>query len=111
MSRRRAAILTGALVTLIGIAPALDTDALGIMDKIAGEMLLIAGGLVLALLAGWRLRAEVQEELEAGASPPWRRQVARIILVLRWVVPPIVAVVLFFSLRETIATVSGFFVG
>jgi len=111
MSRRRAAILTGALVTLIGIAPALDTDALGLMDKIAGELLLIAGGLVLALLAGWRLRAAIQEELEAGASPLWRRQVGRILLVLRWVVPPIVAVVLFFSLRETISAVSGFFIG
>jgi NSS family neurotransmitter:Na+ symporter len=111
LSRRRAAVLTGALVTLVGIAPALDTDALGLMDKIAGELLLIAGGLVLALLAGWRLRAEVQEELETGASPLWRGQVARILLVLRWIVPPIVAIVLFFSLRETVAAVAGFFAG
>jgi hypothetical protein len=41
----------------------------------------------------------------------WRRQVARILLVLRWAVPPIVAIVLFFSLRETAAAVFGFFTG
>jgi len=37
--------------------------------------------------------------------------VARILLVLRWVVPPIVAIVLFFSLRETVTAVAGFFTG
>ena len=111
ISRHRAAVITGALVTLIGIAPALDTDALGLMDKIAGELLLIAGGLVLALLAGWRLRAAVQDELETGASPFWTRQVVRILSVLRWVVPPIVAIVLFFSLRETATAVAQFFAG
>jgi len=111
MSRRRAAIGTGALVTLIGIAPALDTDALGLMDKIAGELLLIAGGLALALLAAWKLRAEVREELLAGASPFWQRQVDRILAVLRWVVPPIVAIVLFFSVIETLSAVRGFFAG
>jgi NSS family neurotransmitter:Na+ symporter len=100
MSRRRAAI-----------APALDTDTLGLMDKIAGELLLIAGGLVLAALAGWKLRGEVQEELLTGATPIWGRQVGRILSVLRWVVPPIVAVVLFFSLREAATAVAEFFSG
>jgi NSS family neurotransmitter:Na+ symporter len=111
MSRRRAAMSFGAAITVIGIAPAMDIDALGLMDKIAGEFLLLLGGCALALLAGWKLRSEVREELLAGASPFWQRQVPRILGVLRWVVPPIVAIVLAFSLRETAAAVVAFFSG
>lgn len=111
MSRRRAAILMGAVITVAGIAPAMDTDALGLLDKIAGEFLLIAGGLALALLAGWKIRGEVQDELLTGASPWWQRQVPRILAVLRFVVPPLVAFVLFFSLRETAAAVAAFLAG
>ena len=46
---------------------------------------------------------EVEAELIAGASPFWARQVPRIVAVLRFVAPPIVAIVLFFSVRETFA--------
>lgn len=111
MSRRRAAILMGSVITLAGVAPAMDTDALGLLDKIAGEFLLLAGGLALALLAGWKIRREVQDELLAGASPWWQRQVPRILAVLRFVVPPLVAFVLLFSLRETAAAVAAFLAG
>ena len=110
-SRREAALSTGTVITLLGIVPAMNTDALGLMDKIAGEFLLLAGGLVLALFAAWRLPDEVREELLAGASPFWQRQVPRILAVLRYVVPPIVAIVLLFSLRETVAAVAAFFSG
>jgi NSS family neurotransmitter:Na+ symporter len=111
LARRTAAIVTGAVITLLGIVPALDTDALGLMDKIAGELLLLAGALVIAIFAGWRVPAEIRAELLAGASPFWQRQVPRIFAVLRWVVPPIVAVVLISSLRETVLAVVAFFSG
>jgi len=109
LSRRRAALLTGAVITGLGVFPAFDIDALGLLDKIAGEFLLLAGGLALALLAGWRLRAAVSDELLAGASPRWQRQVPRILATLRFLVPPIVVAVLFFSLRETTAAVVAYF--
>jgi NSS family neurotransmitter:Na+ symporter len=111
LSRRRAAVVTGAVITALGVLPALDTDVLGLMDKVAGEFLLLAGALAIALLAGWRNRAEVREELLAGATPWWQAQVPRILAVLRWVVPPVVATVLYFSLRETVTTVAGYFGG
>jgi len=111
ISRRKAAIVMGTAITALGVIPALDTDALGLMDKIAGEFLLVAGALALALLAGWRVAGEVGSELLQGASPRWQRQVPRILVVLRFVVPPIVAVVLFFSLRETVTAIRGFLVG
>jgi hypothetical protein len=53
----------------------------------------------------------VREELLAGATPFWQRQVPRILAVLRWVVPPVVAIVLAFSLRDTVKTVADYFAG
>lgn len=111
VARRKAAIGTGAIIMALGILPALSTDTLGLMDKIAGELLLVAGALATAILAGWRVRGEVEAELIAGASPAWARQVPRILGVLRFVAPPIVAIVLFFSVRETIAAFTSYFAG
>ncbi len=99
------------VITALGILPALSTDTLGLMDKIAGELLLVAGALATAILAGWRVRGEVEAELIAGASPFWARQVPRILGVLRFVAPPIVAIVLYFSVRETIAAFTSYFAG
>jgi NSS family neurotransmitter:Na+ symporter len=110
ISRRKAALGMGALITALGVIPAMDTAALGLLDKVAGEFLLLAGALALALLAGWRLRAEVQAELLQGASPFWQHQVPRILVALRFVVPPIVVAVLFVSMRETLAAAAAFFV-
>jgi NSS family neurotransmitter:Na+ symporter len=111
LTRRKAAVATGAAIAALGILPALDTDTLGLMDKIAGEFLLVAGALALAILAGWKITAEVRDELLAGATPFWRRQVPRILFVLRWVVPPVVAIVLLFSLRETVTVVTEYLAG
>ncbi len=111
LSRRVAATITGGLIAALGIIPALSTDSLGLMDKLAGELLLVIGALVTSLLAGWRARDVVEDELRTGASPFWARQVPRILTVLRFVVPPVVAVVLYFSLRETLDVLSGFLSG
>ena len=108
VSRRAAALGAGVTITLVGILPATNLDLLGLMDKIAGELLLVAGVLVIAILAAWVLRDAMLDELSRGTSPFWRRQVPRIVAVLRWFVPPVVAVILFFSLRETIAAVRAF---
>jgi len=108
ISRQRAALGTAAVIATLGILPATHLDVLGLVDKIAGELLLVAGVLVIAILAGWVLRSQMAEELAKGASPFWQRQVPRIILVLRWFVPPVVAVILFFSLKETLAAIAAF---
>jgi NSS family neurotransmitter:Na+ symporter len=108
ISRPKAAIGTGLVITALGILPALSTETLGLMDKIAGELLLVAGALATAVLVGWRVRGVLQAELVAGASPFWARQVPRILGVLRFVALPIVAIVLYFSIRETIAAINGF---
>lgn len=108
VSRRKAALGTATLIALLGILPAMNLDLLGLMDKIAGELLLVAGVLVISVQAGWVLRREMIDELSKGASPFWQRQVPRVVAVLRWFVPPVVAIVLLFSLKETIAAIRAF---
>ena len=108
ISRRAAALGAGLVITLLGVLPATNLDLLGLMDKIAGELMLIAGVLVISILAAWILRRDVAEELATGASPFWKRQVPRIMAVLRWFVPPVVTVILFFSLKETIEAIAAF---
>jgi len=107
LSRRVAATATGTVIAALGIIPALSIDSLGLMDKLAGELLLVLGALATALLAGWSAREAVDDELRSGASPFWVRQVPRILTILRFVVPPVVAVVLYFSLSETLDLVKG----
>ena len=109
ISRKRAAVTAGLVITALGIWPALNTDALGLMDKIAGELLLVFGTLMLAILVGWKARDAMQAELEHGASPFWAAQVPRILAVLRWFVPPVVLVVLAFSANETWQMMRDFF--
>jgi len=111
LTRRAAALGTATLIAALGILPATNLDLLGLVDKIAGELLLVAGVLLIAILAGWVLPREMNEELSQGASPFWKRQVPRIVAVLRWFVPPVIAVVLFFSLKETIAAIRAFLGG
>ena len=108
IGRRKAAAGTALVVAALGIMPATDLDLLGLTDKIAGELLLVIGVLLISLLAGWVLPAEMRDELAAGASPFWQRQVPRIVAVLRWFVPPVILVVLYFSLRGTIAAIAAF---
>jgi NSS family neurotransmitter:Na+ symporter len=108
VSRKSAALGTAAIVTVIGILPATSIEALGLMDKIAGELMLVGGVLVISIVAGWAARRPVEEELAKGASPFWARQAPRVVAVLRWFVPPVVALILFFSLKETIAAIQAF---
>ncbi|MEZ5459958.1 MAG: sodium-dependent transporter [Steroidobacteraceae bacterium] len=109
VSRRAAAAGAALFAALLGLLPAFDTDALGLMDKIAGEFLLVLGALLLAVLGGWLIRREMQDELTTGASHWWASQVPRILAVLRYVAPVMIGVVLFFSGRETLQAVLEFF--
>ena len=52
---------------MLGIPSALDTEILGVVDQVAGNFLLIVGGLGIAVFAGWRMQDPVGE-VSAGAS-------------------------------------------
>jgi NSS family neurotransmitter:Na+ symporter len=90
-SRRRASVRVGIAIAALGVLPALDTDLLGLMDLLAGNVLLIAGGLGLALSVGFVSR----DARSALGESLW---VAGWVATLRWIVPPVLAVALFYAL-------------
>jgi NSS family neurotransmitter:Na+ symporter len=106
ISRRGAAVPAGIAAGAIGIVPAMSQDALGILDKVVGELFVVIGALGMSVLVGWVMKDPLSELLE-GASPRFRRAAPRIIFVLRWVVPVVVAVVLWFSAKDTIELLRG----
>lgn len=94
--RRPSAVGLGGLIFLIGIPAALDLDVLGFMDQLAGNVFLVVGSLALAVFVGWVMRDPVAE-VRAGAPGVrwfflWRG-------LLRYVAPPVLVVVLYYSLR------------
>ena len=105
-SRPVAALALGALVGATGVAAALDLAVLGVMDQIAGNVLLILGGFAIAIFVGWSM-ADPEAELAAGAGRVrwfflWRG-------LLRFVVPAVLAVVLASSIPATVEAVRALF--
>ena len=70
------------------------------MDSVFGGLLLILGGLLLALLLGWVLPARFQEELSHSGSPIWLQ--CFLLVMLRWISPPVIAVGLVISVIDLI---------
>ncbi len=104
IERRTAAIACGAVIALLGVPAAFSLDVLGLMDQIGGNLLLILGGLLLAVFVGWFM-PNALEEASAGsrfASALFGWQV-----LLRFVVPLILVVILGFTLGDTMEMIEG----
>ena len=103
-SRQRSVWLLGGAIALLGIPAATSLDVLGLMDQIAGNVLLVFGGLALALFVGWVMKDPVEEARQGTEGirwfPLWRG-------LLRFVVPLLLLPVLYTSIRATIDTISG----
>ncbi|AII48776.1 SNF family Na(+)-dependent transporter [Synechococcus sp. KORDI-52] len=97
-SRSRAVWVATALIFVAGLPAATSTEVLGWMDSVFGGLLLILGGLLLALLLGWVLPDRFQEELTRSGSPVWLRRF--LLVMLRWISPPVVAVGLVISVVD-----------
>ena len=94
--RRRAALLLGVACALLGIPAALDLYVLGRMDQIAGTLFLVFGGLMLSIFVGWVKEDPVTEARQGAEHVRWFFAWRGI---LRIVVPPLLAVVLWQSLK------------
>ena len=105
-SRKAAAVGAGLLATTFGLIPAMSQNAFGIFDKVSGELMVVAGVLGMAILVGWKMKDPLSE-LREGSSPVFRRIAPGLIFTLRYVVPPLTAVVLWYSMKDTIALIFG----
>ncbi len=105
MPRVRAAWLLGGAIALLGLVAAYDIGMLDLMDKIGGNLLLVLGGFSLSIFAGWVLGPELLDEVH----PDGRQRLAlRLWLVmLRFVVPAILAVVLVYSAADAWSAVAA----
>jgi NSS family neurotransmitter:Na+ symporter len=92
LDRAGAALGAGLVITLLGVPSAFSLDVLGLFDKVAGEFLLVVGGLALALFVGWRMAdplGEVRRGFKAeGLLRAW-------LWMVRVVVPIILTVVVY----------------
>ena len=99
-SRSRSVWVSAALIFVAGLPAATSMEVLGWMDSVFGGLLLILGGLLLALLLGWVLPARFQEELSHSGSPIWLQRF--LLVMLRWISPPVIAVGLVISVIDLI---------
>jgi neurotransmitter:Na+ symporter, NSS family len=108
MTRRNAAIGMGILIALFGLLSARDTDFLSLVDQVAGELFLAVGALCMAIFVGWRMKDPAAEMLR-GAGPRFTGAVPAVIFLVKWVLPPVIAFVVWFQIGATIEEVQGFF--
>ena len=66
-SRAMAAIALGQAIALLGLPAAMDLEVLGWMDRLAGNLFLVFGGLMLSLFVGWRM-SDATEQVALGAE-------------------------------------------
>lgn len=107
-SRRKATLIMGSAICLIGIPCAIDLKYLTLYDEIAGEVLLVIGALFISLFVGWRMKNPI-EEVQQGTTlgrilPGWRT-------VLRYVVPPILVFILISQVIKAYTEISNAFGG
>ena len=105
-SRRTSALTAGTIAALTGVVPALSQEALGLMDKVASEVIVVAGALGSLLLAGWMLKDPVGN-IRAGASSLFRRIVPGLLIAIRYLAPAFVAIVLWYGIKDIISIISG----
>ena len=111
MGRRNAAIGMGVLIALFGLFSAFNTDVLGLVDAIAGDLFLVIGALAMSIFVGWVMKADPVEELRRGAGKRFHAVIPFVVVLIRFVLPPVIAVILFFALQDTWGAVTGFFAG
>lgn len=103
-SRRRAVFVAGAATALAGIPAALDLRWLGAADRLAGNLLLVVGGLVIAILTGW-IWTGAEAELADGFPYPRIRRAW--IWLLRVAIPAALALVLVGAVRDALAVIAA----
>jgi len=99
-TRSRAVWISTAAVFVAGAPSAINTTVLGRMDAVFGGVMLIAGGLALALLMGWTNPGRFMSDLDGSQTPAGLRR--WLLVVLRWLSPPCIALGLVFSLVDLV---------
>jgi len=103
-TRKKAALIAGVGIAVLGLPAAFSLDALSLVDQLAGNVFLVVGALSLSLFVGWTMDDPIGEVRkgagDVGWFPLWRQ-------FLRWVVPVLLLLVLYKSLQDTWTMITG----
>jgi neurotransmitter:Na+ symporter, NSS family len=112
LPRRQVAIGTGILIAGFGLFSAISTDFLGLVDAVAGEFFLVVGALGMSLFVGWFMKpGTAVEELARGAGPRFAAVIPGVMFAVRFILPPVIAFVLWFAVQDVWSAINGFFAG
>lgn len=100
-TRRKAALVFGTLTALLGIPSAYNLNFLDFTDKFVGSVLLMVGGLFTCFLVGYKILPQADAELANGLPGVGARRAWAVLI--RYVVPPLLVVVLIFSIPDLVA--------
>ena len=103
----KAAVVFGLIIAILGLASAVNLNFLGVMDKLVGTVLLMLGGLLTSILVGYKIRDQAEAEIGEGMASPALRNAW--IGFMRYVIPPVLLVVMVFSFPGLIAAVKALF--
>ncbi len=102
-ARKRAALVLGAIVALMGVPSAFSTEFLGAADQLVGNFLLIVGGFFTAILVGYRILPQADQELSQGLDNVTARKAWSFFV--RYISPAVLLVVLVFLVQPTWAAI------
>lgn len=97
-SRRRSAWLMALLIFIAGLPAAMSIPVLEVMDSIFGGVLLILGGLLIALLVGWVVPKRFQDDLQGSKTSAGL--IRLMLFFLRWVSPVVITAGLLISVVD-----------
>jgi neurotransmitter:Na+ symporter, NSS family len=109
MVRRRAAVLMGILIGIFGLLSATSLDVLGLVDQVAGDLFLVIGAFFMAIFVGWVMKESAAEELARGAGKRFVAFIPGILFLVKYVLPPVIGIVLIFSFRDAWGAFADFF--
>ena len=96
--RRRAALVFGSAIAVAGIASATNLNVLDLADKLIGGVFLMFGGMMTAILVGYKVLPQADAELAQGMENTTYRRVWAVFV--RYVAPPVLFVVLVLSMPK-----------
>ncbi len=95
LHRPKAALGSGLLITLLGFLPATSLSFLSVVDRLS-EALLATGALFMAIFVGWVAKGAA-DELRRGASDFFVRRIPALMATIRFVLPPVILVVVVYA--------------
>ena len=98
VSRTRAVWMTTAVIFVAGLPASRSLEVLGWMDSVFGGLLLVLGGLLLAILLGWVVPLRFKDDLAQSDTPIVIRRM--LLFMLSWISPPVIAIGLIVSLID-----------